>query len=211
MPTQYYKSPGTRPRSVEARSAQRERELARIRRKYRKGTTLDKKLLPGERKAVEDTVIVLRLAGYDRSQICRIIGISSAQVKSVLDDPKTTERLVHLRGTISQAALDLLQGYMIEAIQTIVDIMRMADDDKIVLQACAEILDRAGIVKASRQERLQVNETKTTLTDDGIVEALRAASPEVQEQAAQLFEQLEGLLSDNGATPPVKKKRQPVE
>jgi len=208
MPTQYYKSPGTRPKSPEARNAQRERELQRIRRKYRKGTTLDKKLLPGERKQIEDTVIVLRLAGYERSQISRIIGISSDQVKRVMEDPKTTERLVHLRATISQAALDLLQGYMIEAIQTIVDIMRMADDDKIVLQACAEILDRAGIVKASRQERLQVNEQRTTLTDDGIVEALRAASPEIQEQAAQLFEQLEGLLSDNGA--PVKKKRQPA-
>lgn len=209
MPTQYHSSPGHRKKTPEARAGERERELQRIRRKYRKGTTIDKKLLPGERKQIEDTVIVLRLAGYERSQISRIIGISLAQVKSIMDDPKTTERLVHLRATITQAALDLLQGYMIEAIQTIVDIMRGSNDDKITLAACAEILDRAGIVKASRQERLQVNETKTTLTDDGIVEALRAASPEIQEQAAQLFEQLEGLLSENAA--PVKKKRVPVE
>jgi len=206
MPTQYYKSPGNRAKTPEARAAQKNRELDRIRRKYRKGTTLDKRLLPGEMKQIEDTVIVIRLAGYERSQICRIIGISVNQVKAIYENPKTTERLVFLRNTISQAALELLQGYMIEAIQTIVDIMRGASDDKIVLQACSEILDRAGIVKASRQERLQVNETKTTLTDDGIVEALRSASPEIQEQAAQLIEQMENLLT-TPATPVKKKAR----
>jgi|SRR5215471_5411101 len=194
-------------RNPEARAESRSAEITRIRRKYKRGVTISRKFLPGEAKHVEDMAIVLKLAGYSNVQICRVIGLSNEQLKTMLDQPRVTERLVFLRSSMSNAALELLQGYMIEAIQTIVDVMRTESDNKLVLQACAEILDRAGIVKASRQERLQVNEQRTVFTDDGIVEALREASPEVQEQAAQLFEQMENLLT----TTPKPKKKTSVE
>jgi hypothetical protein len=185
-------------RTPEDRAEKRSQEISRIRRKYRKNVRIGRKILPGEAKHVEDMVIVLRLAGYNTTQIARSIGLSLDQVKSFLESPRVTERIVDLRNSLSQAALELLQGYMIEAIHTIVDIMRMSSEDKLVLQAAGEILDRAGIVKASRQERLQVNEQRTVFTDDGIVEKLREASPEVQEQAAQLIEQMESLLTVQG-------------
>lgn len=206
MATQYYRGPRNRRKNPEDRAEERTKEIERIRRKYRKGLKIDKKLVPGERKQIEDMVIVLKLAGYERTQIARIIGISLGQVREMIAAPGFTERLVKIRSTLTQSALDLLQGYTIEAIQTIVDIMRMADDDKVVLAACSEILDRAGIVKASRQERLQVNESRLTVTDDGILEKLRDASPEVQEQAAQVIEQLESLLEQGSK--PMKKAKQ---
>jgi hypothetical protein len=67
-----------------------------------------------------------------------------------------------------------------------------------ILQAAAEILDRSGLPKASRTESKvhKTSEELTTITDDGIVEQLREASPEIQEKAAVLVEQLEGLLAD---------------
>jgi hypothetical protein len=90
---------------------------------------------------------------------------------------------------------------MIEAVQALVDVMRRTDDDKYILQAAGEILDRAGLPKASRQERHQVNEERTTFTDEGMVERLREAPVEVQERAAQMIEQLESLLTESANAP----------
>lgn len=192
MATQYYR----KKTSPESRAKEKDTESTRIRRKYQKNLTLKKKFLPGEVEHIEDMVIVLRLAGYSKEQCARIVGISSSQITVILNSPAVSEKLVLFRAALPQAALDLLQGYMIEAVQTLVDIMRMADDDTVVLKAAGEILDRAGLAKASRQERHQINENRTTLVDDGIVERLRTASPEVQEQAAQAIEMLEKILTD---------------
>ena len=196
MPTQYYR----KNQSPESRAKAKTREQERVRRRYKKNLTLSRKLLPGEREHVADMVVVLRLAGYDKVQIARVLGLSNTQTWELLNNSDVAEKLVKLRSALPQAALELLQGYMIEAVQTVVDIMRMSDDDKVVLQAAGEILDRSGLVKASRQERLSVNENRTTFTDDGIVERLRQASPEVQEQAAQMIEKLEEILQ--GASEP---------
>jgi hypothetical protein len=208
----FYKSPEGA--EIEAaRQRERKKEQVRIRRKYRKGLTLAKELIPGEKKHLEDMCVVLKLAGYSKQQIARITGLSYTQTKDAFQDPSVAERLVYLRANLTQAALDLLQGYQIEAIQAIVDVMRVCPDDKIVLQAAGEILDRSGLVKASRQERLQVNEQRTVFTDDGILDKLREASPEIQERAATMIEDLEQLLQENQAPTrsengrPVKKKR----
>lgn len=193
MATRYYRKRNGTP---EARAKAKERETIKVKRKYKKNTALTRKFLPGEREHVIDMAIVLRVAGYERQQIARVLNIGMTQVNELLADPEVSEKLVALRAALPAAALDLMQDYMIEAVQTLVDIMRSSDDDKIVLQAAGEILDRAGLGKASRQERHQINEQRTVLTDDGILEQLRTASPEIQEQAAQVIEQLENLLSD---------------
>jgi hypothetical protein len=180
----------------EDRLKDKDAEQYRVRRKYKKDLTLKRKFLPGEVEYIEEMVVVLHLAGYSKVQMASIIGVSTPQITKILQDPAVSEKLVKIRAALPQAALDLLQGYMVEAVQAIVDIMRISEDDAIVLKAAGEILDRAGLSKASRQERHQINENRTVLTDDGLLEKLRAASPEVQEQAAQAIEQLEKLLTD---------------
>ena len=135
-----------------------------------------------------------------QTQIARIIGISRDQVAEMLQEPGVMEMIVTLRQEIPEAALDLMEAYMIEAVQAIVDVMRVSEDDAVVLKAASEILDRTGLPKTTKQERHQTNEERTTITDDGIVEALREASPEVQEAAATLIEQLEGLLKTAATT-----------
>jgi len=181
------------------RAADKKKEITDIRRRYKVDVRKKKRLLPGEMDHVQTMVIVLQLAGYNRTQMAKIIGISRNQVAEMLNQVDTAEKLIALRARLPQAALELLQGYMIEAVQAIVEIMRLSTDDKYVLQAAGEILDRAGLPKASRQERSNVNEERITFTDDGIVERLRETSPEIQEQAAQMIEQLEGLLAEGMA------------
>jgi len=167
--------------------------MAKVRRRLKVDLTKDRKLAVGEEQQIGMLVVVLKLASYSNLQIGRIVGVSKGQVKSFLDTPEAQQLLVELRTKISEAALELLHGYMIEAVQSIANVMRHAEDDKMILQAAAEILDRGGIPKASRQERLNENIDNIQISDDGLVERLRDASPEVQEQAAKLVEELEQL------------------
>lgn len=177
------------------RAAAAKKQQAAIRRRYH-NPAKNRKMLPGEIPHVEDMVVILTLAGYSRIQTGQVVGISRMQVREILVRPHVTEKLVELRKRLPAAALELLENLMIEAVMTIAGIMRTSEDHKLVIQAAAEILDRGGLPKASRQERHTVNEDKTTITDDGILERLRDASPEVQEKAAQVIEQLEQMLSD---------------
>jgi hypothetical protein len=47
----------------------------------------------------------------------------------------------------------------------------------------------------SKSEQKRTTEETVEITGDSLVAALREASPEIQEQAAVLVEQLEGLLA----------------
>lgn len=176
------------------RASAKKKDVESIRRKYRKNTRKHVKLLPSEVPHVEQMVVVLKLANYSQVQMAQIIGISREQVKGILDDPKTNEEIAILRKKIPAAALELLENYMIEAVIVLADVMRSTDDDKTRIAAAESLLDRGGVVKVSKQERMNVNEERTTFTDDGIVEKLRQASPEIQEQAAELIEKLEAVL-----------------
>lgn len=177
------------------RAADAKRDVSSVRRKYKTNLSAKRKFLPGEEDHVIDTVIVLKIAGYTGSQIARTIGISRGQVREILSKPDVADRVIAIRKSIPAAALELLQGFMIEAVQAVVDVMRKSEDDAIIIRAAGEILDRAGLPKASKQERHTVSEEKTVITDDGIVDRLRQLPPEEQEQAAQIIEQLEGLLA----------------
>jgi hypothetical protein len=170
-----------------------------------------RKLLPSEIPHVENMVVVLKLAGYSRSQMGKVIGLSRGQIREILEKPEVNEQIVHLRAGLPQAALDLLQGYMVEAVQVFVDVMRTSPVDKDRMEAAAQVLDRAGLPKASRQERLQVNEERTVFTDEGIVDRLREAPVEIQEKAAQLIEGLEKLLEASAGAVAVEDDNEPTE
>jgi hypothetical protein len=178
------------------RATASKKEVQRVRRKYKTNLNKSRKFLPGEQDHVIDMIVVLKVSGYPNTQIAQVVGISREQVGKLLKEPDVTERLVMLRAALPQAALDLMQAYMVEAVVTVVDVMRTESDSKYVLQAAAEILDRGGMPKSSRQERHSTEEHNTTFTDDGIVERLREAPPEVQEKAAQMIEEFEKLLTD---------------
>lgn len=186
-----------RKRTPETRAADSRQRVRRVRRRYKVNLNTRHKFLPGEQEHVAMTVVVLKLAGYSRAQIGSVVGISRGQVRQILEDPVIEERLILLRAKLPQAALELLQGYSIEAVQSIIAVMRESDDNGIVLKAAGEILDRAGLPKVTKQDKHITAEEVTTFADDGIVERLREAPVQVQEQAASLIEQLEGLLAEN--------------
>jgi hypothetical protein len=178
----------------DTRAADSRKKTEGIRRKYKVRKHV--KLLPSEVPHVEQMIVVLKLASYSQVQIAKIIGISREQVREILDKPAVQEEINILRAKLPAAATELLQDFMIEAVMTYVDVMRTAENDKTRIEAANEILDRGGIPKVSRSERHNINDERTTITDDGIVERLRDAPIEVQEKAAQLIEGLESLLAE---------------
>lgn len=181
----------------ENRAAKINADRDRVRRRYRKDTTRGRRIRVGEKEAVTNQVIIFTIAGYTPTQISRIIGISRGRVNGILDESETQALMAETIAGLTEAAANLLQSYSIEAVQAIADVMRASPEDGMILKAAAEILDRCGLPKASRTESKvhKTNENLTTFTDDGIVEQLREASPEIQEQAAQMMEQLETLLT----------------
>jgi len=185
------------------RAASIENHRTRIRRRYRKDTTRGRRVRLGEQEHVVNLIVIFTIAGYTPTQIAQTLGLTRGKVKFYLDQPETAELMDRTLAGLSKAAYTLLESYSIEAVQAIADVMRSSDEDKMILQAAAEILDRSGLPKASRSEQKihKTSEELTTITDDGIVEQLREASPEIQEAAAGLIEQLEGLL-ENAANEP---------
>jgi len=186
-------------RDRSANAAAVKKHAVRVRRSYSVERAHAERIHSSEKKYIEQMVLVLHLARYSNRQISQICGIAYAKVGEILELPEVNETLIGLRQSLPQAALDLLQNYMIEAVQAIVDVMRTTGDDKLVLAAAADILDRAGIPKSTKTSSHKVTEEKLTITDDGIVEKLRQAPVEVQEEAAQIIEKLESLLAETGS------------
>ena len=173
------------------------KQLQSIRRRYKTQISTRKRYVVGEEDAIATTVAVFKVAGYSNVQIAKIIGISRNQVAQQLEKEQTQELLILLRTNLTNAAIELLESYTIEAIQALADVLRTSEDDNVRIKAASEILDRAGIPKISRSERKVEEEHTTTFTDDGIVDAIRQLSPEAQEQAAQMIESLENFLEEH--------------
>jgi hypothetical protein len=184
-------------RNPEDRARATHKQIKSIRRRYKTNIRTRRHYVAGEADAIGVSVAVMKIAGFSNIQIAQVLGISRGQVAEHLDDPRTSDLLVTLRVNLTNAALELLETYTIEAILALVNILRTAQDDKVVIQAAAEILDRAGIPKVSRSERKIESEETTTFTDDGIVDAIRQLPPEAQEEAAKMIEQLESFLTEN--------------
>ena len=183
----------------EERAGTAEKSVRRIKRQYKVALSKPKRYALGEKEHIADMVIVLKLAQYSNNQIGSVVNISRGQVAEILSQPETAERLLTLRSNLPAAALDLLHGYSIEAVQAIVDVMRSTEDDGLILKAASEILDRAGIAKVSKSEGTvhQTRENKLTIgADQDMTDQLRSLSPELQEQAAAMMENFENFLLD---------------
>jgi len=185
--------PARRQSTPVRRAIAKKSQVDRIRRQYKLNTAKRLKLLPAEVPHVEQMVVVLKLANYSRVQMSKVIGISLGQVNEILALPRINEEIAVLRKKLPAAALELLQDFMIEAVMVLVDVMRTTEDDGMRIKAAESVLDRGGVIKISRQER--VEEEVITVKDGGMLEKLREAPVEVQEKAAQLIEELEGMLS----------------
>lgn len=167
-----------------------------VRRKYK----LNKRkrrvnFAPGEEEQLKHISVILKIAQFSNTQIAASIGVTRGQVGDWLKEEKTQKLYLATLEAIPAAAKELLQTYSIEAVHAIADVMRTSLDDKMVLEAAKDILDRSGLPKASRSE-VEKSETKKFEFDASeTVGTLRELSPELQEKAAQMVEELQENLA----------------
>lgn len=173
-----------------------EKQRRRIRRKYKVNSKKKRtRFAPGEENHLKHICVILKIAGFSNKDIGATIGATRGQVGEWLKEPEIQALFVDTLEAIPGAAKELLQTYSIEAVHAIADVMRSSEDDKMILEAAKDILDRSGLPKASRAE---VDKRETHKHEIGAsvddLEALRSLPPEMQEEAAQMIEDLhEGL------------------
>lgn len=159
-----------------------------------------KRRAPGELEFKQDMMIILKVAGYTHQQIGASIGEHKDTINEWFKSPDIAAKYLKVTKTLTDSARRLLETFTIEAIQSIVDIMRDTPDDKIRLDAAKEILDRGGLPKASRTET-KTEATTTFGVDDEQMAALRELPPDLQEEAAQMMEEVAAFLVESTAKP----------
>ena len=150
----------------------------------RKGVTDDEIIV------IKDMLVSLKLVGYTNSQCGAIVGLSRGQVKEIVNDPNFKSRLEAIKNKLPEAAINLGRAYLVEAVQSVVHVLRTESDNALVLKAAAELFDRFGIAKVSRSE---IKTDPTPPAGEGeisesFMDKLRTAPPEVQEKVAALHE-----------------------
>lgn len=155
--------------------------------------------LPGEDNKQKNLAIFLKIAQprVSYTDIAAQIGETKSKVKQwFIDDPYVREQYEWLLHNITEGTVQYLQTYTMEAVATMVSLMRWGSE-KYMLEAAKEILDRGGVAKLTRSE-VTTNKNETHSWDDSLVERLRELPEDRQEEAAQLIEGIEKFLDEAG-------------
>jgi hypothetical protein len=158
---------------------------------------------------VKTQLVALKMiGGYSDLQCSMIVGISKGQVREIVRDPNFKKHVDAVKKSLPQAAINLGQAYLVEAVQAVVHVMRTETDNALVLRAAAEMFDRFGIAKVSKSEMkidTPADGSDGELTPD-LMTKLRSASPEVQKAVADLTESftegVEAILSGGNENGP---------
>lgn len=150
--------------------------------KARKGVNEDEIIV------IKDMLVSLKLVGYTNTQCAAIVGLSKGQVKEIVNDPNFKSRLRSIQEKLPEAALNLGRAYLVESVQAVVHVLRTETDNSLVLKAAAEMFDRFGLPKLSKSEvKTEAPPTPEEIPGN-LMDKLRNASPEIQEQIAALHE-----------------------
>jgi hypothetical protein len=158
---------------------------------------------------VKTQLVALKMiGGYSDLQCSMIVGISKGQVREIVRDPNFKKHVDAVKKSLPQAAINLGQAYLVEAVLAVVHVMRTETDNALVLRAAAEMFDRFGIAKVSKSEMkidTPADGSDGELTPD-LMTKLRSASPEVQKAVADLTESftegVEAILSGGNENGP---------
>lgn len=104
-----------------------------------------------------DIVISLHLAGLKNWEIAGQVGFSEAKVSAIINDPRAAivkDRIGSQAFEQSVEVQDRIFGYAHEALDEVVEEMRMSTDEKVRQKAAFSILDRAGYSKIERRADL---------------------------------------------------------
>lgn len=153
---------------------------------------------PGELYLKKNTAVLLKIGvpGISYNDIADRLGETRATVKEWFkSDPEVKEFYEWATKNLKEGALELMKTYSLEAVETLVLLMRFGSE-KYMFEAAREILDRVGVPKVERRENQNENVSSHKWADrDSLVSEIRELPPELQEEAVSALEKFEDLLS----------------
>lgn len=179
-------------------------EQGKARRRLQHETKVKKKSnLPGEELLKKNLAIYLKVGvpNISYNEIADRIGETRKTVKNWFkSDPLVREQYEFTLDNLREGAHKYMQTYSLEAVETLALLMRMGSE-KYMFESAISILDRVGVPKVERFENQNENISKHQWADrSALVEEIRKLSPEQQEEAIEVIEKLESLLSGQFVT-----------
>lgn len=159
-----------------------------------------------EQAVKKEAACFLKAADYSHTYIAEALGTTRGVVKEWFAGESgevMRARVQEIQQDYIDGAVKLLKTYAIELIEMLVEIARDERvDAKTRIQAITEALDRAGMSKVNKSQSAATITEKhvVDITDKtGLVEALRDAPPEVQQEVARRMEETMALVSEHTA------------
>lgn len=185
----------------EQRESIRRRGRGRARvKEVRAGVTLE----DFERTLKQQMLCYLKAAGFSNTYCKDALGVARSTIQEWLDDES-----LHLRDKISKISADMIsagvtmmQTYLVEIIEGLMQIFRETEDEKIAKEIGFEILDRLGISKVNKSEAVSANlirkKSEVDITDKtGLVAMAKNAPPHVQAAMAERAAELVALAEEH--------------
>lgn len=159
--------------------------------------------LPGEEMLKKNTAVLLKIGvpGISFSEIAARLGETKGTVRGWFrDDPDIKEFYEWAVANLRDGALSLMKTYSLEAVETLVLLMRFGSE-KYMFESAREILDRVGVPKVERREiESEEIQSHKWADRDELVSEIRELPIELQEQAVEALERFEELLAKNPAS-----------
>lgn len=144
----------------------------------------------------------LKASDYSNTYIGDTLGVTTSMVKRwFTDDPKMREQVVAIQSDMMDGALKLMKTFALEGIEILIDVARRSGDDKVVIQAVTEILDRAGLTKVNKSEShtVKTERAEADLSPD-FFSKLEGLPIETQTKLAQMAQEMNTLVADAKGT-----------
>lgn len=151
--------------------------------------------MPGELALKKRMAIIRKIAdpGLSYSKIAGELGEPRTAVKNWFAEPEVKEEYEFLLRNLSTTTLEALRNYGLEALLTLVTLMRFGSE-KMMFDSAIAILDRMGIAKLTKVEQTREETTTHNFDFDEILNAMRDLPEDQKEEAAKGIEKLGQLL-----------------
>lgn len=173
---------------------------SQIKRKYKRGTRLDRVLRGASDLTASEKIIKIELACFLKAQdfswnyIADSLGVSKDTLKRWWADDELgmVARVAEIHEDIVQGAIKLLKSYAIEIIEELMVLFRTTEDEALAAKVGFELLDRLGLAKVNKSESVVATTAREELTisDPGnLLGKMRDMSPEKAAEVATKLEE----------------------
>lgn len=184
-----------------------EQARAQLRRPHKRGRKVERKvtseanLSEFDRAVKRQMACFLKAQDFSYSYIADALDLGKSVVTRWFQEPEMQEMTAKVQDSWTDSAIKLMRSYAIELVEMAVQIARTADD-KIAKDVIFELLDRMGMAKVNKSESLGkvINENRDLLEisdPNGLIDKLRNAPPEIQQQAAAHMEALMAITAEH--------------